>query len=143
MIYKPKQDKIKKLTLAQIKRFEMLDSRDIWYTVKDRKNKKTYLLERRGKCEPTKCKSACCKFCHLPGSTSSYWGGFGERKQGGVAIKVTCKHLNARTNKCAKWKKKTFPRACEQFPHLSDQVYHIVFSKCSFYFVELGELILK
>jgi hypothetical protein len=143
MIDKVKPDETKRLTLAQLKRFSSIDASKVWYTVKDNKTKKSYLLERRGKCDPVKCKSACCKFCHVGSVPHSYWSGFGDFDGEGVSIKVTCKHLNTRTNKCAKWKKKTFPRACDQFPHPNDQVYHLVYSKCSFYFVELGELKLK
>ena len=108
---------------------------------------KYLIVKRVGKCDYKKCKNACCKFCELP-YPYEYWEGFGEISKNGttIVLKKTCKFLD-KNGTCKKWResekeinysngglgiKKGFPRACEQFPVLTDGVYHEVIDVCSF-----------
>ena len=101
-----------------------------------------YHIKRIGKCEPTKCDSACCKvlsFNIKPGTDwSSYINGFADKRIGDHAlISKTCCQLR-KNGKCGIWKLKKFPGECEQFPHPTDGVYIAVLPVCSFKFKIVG-----
>lgn len=108
---------------------------------------KNLIVRRIGKCDYKKCKNACCKFCGLS-YPHEYFEGFGEPSKNfkNLIIKKRCKFLN-KNGTCQKWNEKKsevdnsigtlgrstgFPRACEQFPHLTDEVYNEVIDKCTF-----------
>ena len=107
-----------------------------------------YLITKRvGKCDYKKCKNACCKFCSV-GYNHEYYEGFGEKSKIGnhIILKKKCKFID-KNGTCKKWGQKQgkvdysngkdgilkgFPRACDQFPYLSDEVYHEVMDVCTF-----------
>jgi hypothetical protein len=116
---------------------------------------KLLIVKRVGKCDYKKCKNACCKFCSLP-YPHEYWEGFGEisKKRENILCKKTCKFLD-KNGTCKKWDNsekeidysnggdgvlKGFPRACEQFPSLSDGVYHEVIDVCTFKYEIIQEI---
>lgn len=111
------------------------------------KKEKILIVKRTGKCDYKKCKNACCKFCSVQ-YPHEYFEGFGEycEKSKLIIIDKTCKFLD-KNGTCKKWEEKQsevdysigyrgrragFPRACEQFPLLSDGVYHKVMDVCTF-----------
>ncbi len=91
------------------------------------------IVKRVGKCEPEKCKSACCKFVDAY-YLSNYSKGFFDEKDefGKYYLNKDCNNLNE-CGKCKKWNK-DLPGACKQFPHPSDKVYWHIMDKCSFKF---------
>lgn len=95
-------------------------------------------LVKKGKCQPKKCKSACCKFYMVTktGNTDDYIRGFieSENKYGDHYIVKNCKHLDSKNNKCKVWGKDEFPEVCKQFPVSSDSAYKHVFNFCTFKF---------
>ena len=95
-------------------------------------------LVRKGKCQPDKCNSACCKFYMVSktGNTDDYIKGFidGQNKFGDHLIRKNCKHLDVKNNKCKVWGTDEFPEVCKQFPNPSDPVYKHVFDVCTFRF---------
>lgn len=96
------------------------------------------VVQREGKCESKKCKSACCKFCSS-GYLKEYARGFFEEDEFGCDItRITCNHLT-KDGKCRKWGK-NLPKACQQFPHPSDSIYWNVMDKCTFRFKILYEI---
>ncbi len=100
-------------------------------------NVRDFVFERKGKCDPKKCKSACCKFYMVNGGfgTDDYIEGFLEKtKYGDFKINKYCKHLDVKNNKCKVWGTDNFPKVCRQFPHITDSVYKHVFDVCSFKF---------
>ena len=136
-----------KIKEAKVKYLTKKDLKNIWFTkywfnenkngqyerrILLMKNGEEWLLQQEGKCEPKKCKSACCKFIHLNEKTT-YYQGFGTKgKYGGVVVKKTCSHLH--NNKCDLWGSKKFPNTCAQFPHPEDTVWKEVFDVCTFKF---------
>ena len=143
-------------------RFKSLDSESNTWVFWD--SNEILFVIRTGKCEYNKCKNLCCKFCVLP-YPHEYWEGFAEKSkiQGALIMKKKCKFLK-KCGECSKWgienqneenlvngrsRVDGFPRACQQFPTPSDQVYYEVFYKCSFKFKvlhsvkRLGERIRK
>ena len=98
-------------------------------------------MNRRGKCNPNKCKAACCRFVHL-GRTHSrqqekYVKGFGIKVISFLGarhmiLEKPCKFLDLKTYKCKRHKTK--PACCRQFPTPDDLVYEIVSKKCSYQF---------
>lgn len=100
---------------------------------------KRYIVQRKGKCEPNKCNSACCKFIAL--TNNDYIINFKDSKGGNhIYIDKVCSKLNEKCNTCRLWGKK-LPEICQQFPHPHDGVYYRVRNKCSFYFEILHEVV--
>jgi len=102
------------------------------------KHIKDFVFERIGKCEPEKCKSACCKFYMNNGGTplDDYINGFFEKtKYNDFMLKKNCKYLDVKNNKCIVWNTDKFPEVCKQFPNVTDSVYKHVFEVCSFKFI--------
>ncbi len=97
-----------------------------------------YLVKRTGKCEPKKCKAACCKIMAHKTEGDLYFSGFVDEQIGDWSIiKKQCQQLS-KGGMCKVWKqKKKFPKPCEQFPHPTDGVYVAVEPVCSFKFVIL------
>ncbi|MHA1342392.1 MAG: YkgJ family cysteine cluster protein [Promethearchaeota archaeon] len=95
-------------------------------------------LIRKGKCNPKKCNSACCKiFMHAQSDDcDDYNSGFLEHKNkyGDLYTLKNCKHLDVKNNKCKIWGTKEFPKVCKVFPFPNDSVYKHVFDVCSFKF---------
>lgn len=132
------------LNYISCKRLSDVDSPSIY--ILEFKDK--YLIVKiTGKCDYKKCKNACCKFCSLA-YPHEYFEGFGEPSKDfkHLIIKKKCKFLN-KNGTCQKWNKKEtkidnsigyqgritgFPRACKQFPHPDDGIYHEVMDKCTF-----------
>jgi len=110
------------------------------YTYLFKHKNKLHYVKRVGKCEPKKCKSACCKFINLQ-YPSTYLEQFGTKSCKGTRINVKCSQLS--NNKCALWNSKKFPGACKQFPHPTDNVYIEVMDVCTFKFEILREWELK
>ena len=101
-------------------------------------NIKDMQLVRKGKCEPNKCKSACCKFYMVSrtGDVDDYIEGFFEKtnKYGDHYIIRNCKHLDVKNNKCKVWGTDRCPKVCRIFPNSIDAVYKQVFDVCTFRF---------
>jgi len=102
-----------------------------------------YLMHRIGKCDTTKCKSACCKIIgfgckgNYPDGEPvyAYWRGFSDKKIGDhTIINRTCKRLTEK-GQCGIWKQKSFPGPCKDFPVPFDGVYIAVMPVCTFKFV--------
>ena len=99
------------------------------------RGKYVYVLEKIGSCDFKKCKNACCKFVsigvHKKHPAYSYYQGFGQESKSKLTriIKQNCYAL-CKNGTCSKWGKK-FPKACLQFPHITDHVYHEVIDVCT------------
>jgi len=105
------------------------------------RNNKQYVVVRTGKCNPKKCKSACCTHLHWTGN-EEYIKQFGTKcKPLGALIKKKCKQLC--NNKCKRWGRSNFPSVCKTFPHPNDGLYLAVMDKCSFKFEFIGEIIVE
>lgn len=145
---KPKKIVVRnKVTLAELKRYNYINCLNDGiekysapsHIVEDPKTKKRMLIIREGVCEPNKCKSVCCKFCHIE-TDSTYWANFGTKCDKGIRFEGNCKQLDCKNNKCKVWDKKEFPMACKQFPHPNDSTYWEVFNTCSFYYEKVYEV---
>lgn len=98
-------------------------------------------LVRKGKCQPDKCKSACCKFfmmtkCERNEKMDKYYSSFFDKTNifGDYIMEKPCKNLDIKNNKCKVWGTKDFPEVCKQFPNPTDSVYKHVFEVCTFKF---------
>ena len=102
--------------------------------------KKTYLVERVGKCK--KC-GRCCKFFNIGRGHSKTYNKYamnvlhGKITKWGVILKTKCKQLNKK-NKCKIWNK--LPGPCKDFPQPIDSTYFFVYKFCGFKFKVIGEV---
>lgn len=142
------KDNINILSLEDIKGHTYIERLDLeGYVYLIEFDDRFIIAKRTGKCDFKKCKNACCKFCSFK-HQHEYFEGFGDycKKSNSIIIKKTCKFLS-KDGTCQKWGKtqgeqeKTgsangrisgFPRACEQFPHISDEVFWRVMEVCGF-----------
>jgi len=101
-------------------------------------------LRRTGTCQPEKCGGVCCKFYSITKDRTDnllydYIEGFFEiDKFDNFILKKPCRQLT-NDNKCKLWDTDRFPAVCQQFPHVTDPVYHLISDVCTFKF----ELIFK
>ena len=97
--------------------------------------------KRKGSCDPTKCKAACCRFTIMYSSAKEpsmkYLKGMGfkvEKIDGHryIILERPCDYLNQKTNRCKRHSSKPWP--CKHFPIPSDAVYKRVRKVCSYIF---------
>ena len=125
--------------LQKLSHKQEVTDKDISVGIYKHKNGKEYLIKRTGKCDYKKCKAVCCRFiCNI--GSHEYFDNFGKKGScGNNLIKINCNQL-CKNNTCKIFKSKKFPRACIQFPHCTDALYHEVIKKCSFKFEIIGEI---
>jgi len=119
-------------------RIKTLSHKDRVYLIETKKE--IVIVQRQGECNYKKCKSACCRLgvYHYDSTTanSDYWRNLGKvlpYDKSSIVLDVKCNKLN-KDHTCKSFKKSNWPKACQQFPHITDSTYWMVHEKCTFYF---------
>ena len=109
-----------------------------------------YWNKRVGKCDPTKCSSACCRFFTISSYSNDEYHDLASSSHKGTLYSIkkykkkevriyhnNCKYM-AINGRCKLHNKKKQPYTCNVFPmHIDDATYQIVKKYCGYKFVKI------